>query len=34
MNITDKRSFFTVEGTRFRKDCTAGKRTETIWIVF
>jgi hypothetical protein len=34
MNITDQRSFFIVEGTRFRKDGTAGKRTETIWIDF
>ncbi len=33
-NITENRSFFTVEGPRFRKDGTAGKRTETIWIDF
>jgi len=34
MNITENRSFFIVEGPRFRKDGTAGKRTETIWIDF
>lgn len=34
MNISDNRSFFIVEGTRFRKDGTAGKRVETIWIDF
>ncbi|PTQ64154.1 hypothetical protein C8N42_14411 [Celeribacter persicus] len=33
-NITENRSFFTVERPRFRKDGTAGKRTETIWIDF
>lgn len=34
MSISDDRAFFIVEGARFRKDGTAGKRTETIWINF
>lgn len=34
VSIGDDRAFFIVEGARFRKDGTAGKRTETIWIDF
>ena len=34
MNISDERVFFVIDGLRFRKDGTAGKRVESIWIDF
>ena len=34
MNISDERVFFVIDGLRFRKDGTAGKRIESIWIDF
>ena len=34
MNISDVRVFFVIDGLRFRKDGTAGKRVESIWIDF
>ena len=34
MALSDDQASLLVEGTRFRKDGTAGKRLETIWIDF
>lgn len=34
MIVSDDRASFLLEGVRFRKDGTAGKRVETIWIDF
>jgi hypothetical protein len=32
--VNEEKSVFIIEGTRFRKDGTAGKRSEVIWIDF
>lgn len=34
MNISDERVFFVIDGLRFRKDGTTGKRVESIWVDF
>ncbi|MCX7282461.1 MAG: hypothetical protein NTX28_00130 [Novosphingobium sp.] len=34
MNISDERVFFVIDGLRFRKDGTTGKRVESIWVNF
>jgi hypothetical protein len=34
MNIGEERVFFVIDGLRFRKDGTTGKRVESVWIDF